>query len=97
MPVGKVRPIQVVDYDPQWPLTFAELSRAIGNTLGDLAVSIEHIGSTAVSGLAAKPIIDLDVVIESDGLLADAVQSLATLGYFHEGDLGVTGREAFCR
>jgi hypothetical protein len=50
-------------YDPRWPETFAALRDQIAAVLGPLARRIEHIGSTAVPGLSAKPIIDLDVVI----------------------------------
>ena len=97
MSINKTRTIKIVDYDPQWSLVFTELGRAIETTLGNLALSIEHVGSTSVPGLAAKPIIDLDVVIESNARLPDVIQSLAVLGYVHEGDLGIAGREAFAR
>ena len=65
--------------------------------LGSLAQHIEHIGSTAVPGLAAKPIIDIDVVIENDALLPAVITSLAELGYTHAGDQGIPGRQAFKR
>lgn len=91
----RTRTIEVVDYDPNWSYEFAELKRVIGTQLGHLALSIEHVGSTSVPGLAAKPIIDLDIVIESNVLLPDVIQSLAELGYVHEGDLGIPEREAF--
>jgi GrpB-like predicted nucleotidyltransferase (UPF0157 family) len=58
-------PVVIVDYDPCWPATFASLGDRLAAALGPLAVGIEHVGSTAVPGLAAKPIIDLDVVIAS--------------------------------
>jgi GrpB-like predicted nucleotidyltransferase (UPF0157 family) len=58
-------------------------------------VAIEHVGSTAVPGLAAKPIIDLDVVIADRSDLPMVIERLRPLGYLHEGDLGVPGREAF--
>ena len=57
--------------------------------------AVEHIGSTAVPGLAAKPIVDVDVVIRPDTALSDVTERLATLGYVHLGDLGIAGREAF--
>ena len=57
--------------------------------------AIEHIGSTSVPGLAAKPIIDLDVLLASAAYLPETIRRLATLGYEHEGDLGIAGREAF--
>jgi GrpB-like predicted nucleotidyltransferase (UPF0157 family) len=56
-------PVVVVDYDPAWPDRFAELRRLLAEILGDAAVAIEHVGSTAVPGLAAKPIIDVDVAL----------------------------------
>jgi GrpB-like predicted nucleotidyltransferase (UPF0157 family) len=58
-------------------------------------VTIEHVGSTAVPGLAAKPIIDLDVVIADRADLPAVMERLRSLGYLHEWDLGVPGREAF--
>jgi len=78
-----------------WPIYFTALRYHLEEGLGDLAVAIVHVGSTAVRGLAAKPIIDLDVVI---GTLADFTgvsERLTTLGYQHVGDLGIVGREAF--
>ena len=91
------RTIEIVDYDPAWPEAFAGISRAVAAALGPLALRIEHVGSTAVPGLSAKPIIDLDVVIESPRVLPLVVEALGTLGYTHEGDGGISGREAFGR
>ena len=87
--------IEIVDYDPRWPSLFAALRDDIGQVLGPLAQQIEHVGSTAVPGLAAKPIIDIDVVISSKGDLQVVIQRFGVLGYGHEGDLGMPGREAF--
>ena len=56
---------------------------------------IEHVGSTAVPGLAAKPIVDIDVVVPSGADIPDAVRRLESGGYVHRGDLGISGREAF--
>ena len=53
----------VVDYDPMWPRTFDFVRERLAPALDDLGASIEHVGSTAVPGLAAKPIIDVDVVV----------------------------------
>lgn len=89
------RPVIVVDYDPAWPDQFEELRRVLTAALGDVAMRIEHVGSTSVPGLAAKPILDIDVVIESREMLTEAINRLNSLGYRHEGDLGVRGREAF--
>jgi GrpB-like predicted nucleotidyltransferase (UPF0157 family) len=55
---------------------------------------VEHVGSTSVPGLAAKPILDVDVIVARDQVPA-AIAALARIGYVHRGDLGVTDREAF--
>ncbi|MEO6457893.1 MAG: GrpB family protein, partial [Chloroflexia bacterium] len=57
------RPIIVVDYQPQWPEEFAAIARPMHEALGALALRIDHIGSTAVPGLAAKDVIDLQVTV----------------------------------
>ncbi|MFO7565473.1 MAG: bifunctional GrpB family protein/GNAT family N-acetyltransferase [Enhygromyxa sp.] len=90
------RSVIVVDYDPAWPAQFDQLRANLAKALGELALAIEHVGSTSVPGLAAKPIIDIDVVIESRAELLAAIEFLAPLGYEHRGDLGIFGREAFC-
>jgi len=87
--------ITVVDYDPAWPARFERLRDRIWPVVADVAVAIDHVGSTSVPGLAAKPVIDLDVVLRSGGDVATAVERLAALGYAHLGDLGIAGREAF--
>ena len=84
-----------MDYDANWPNLFAGLRDRIWPCLSDLAISIEHIGSTSAPGLSAKPVIDIDVVIASREELPGAVARLATLGYVHRGDLGIEDREAF--
>ena len=89
--------IEIVEYDPQWAKSFDELKNVLTDVLGNLAIRVEHVGSTAVPGLAAKPIIDIDVVIESCDLLPRAIQALSGVGYFHQGDLGIPGRESFKR
>jgi GrpB-like predicted nucleotidyltransferase (UPF0157 family) len=88
-------PIVVVDYDPTWPALFAALRAPVAAALQEIAVAIEHVGSTAVPGLAAKPIIDLDVALRAEANLPEAIERLARLGYAYEGDLGIPGRAAF--
>ncbi len=84
----------VVDYDLTWPLAFEELRLRVSAALNDMAISIEHVGSTAVPGLVAKPVIDMDVVVaESD--VFKAIECLGKLGYEHRGNLGIPLREAF--
>ena len=67
----------------------------ITSVLGQLAMGIEHVGSTSVEGLSAKPIIDIDVVIKDYTVLEEVVSALGVIGYQHEGNLGITGRDAF--
>lgn len=88
-------PVIIVDYDPAWPKVFQFLRSKVCEVLGELAVSVEHVGSTSVPGLAAKPIIDMDVVVASRAEVAPAISRLAKIGYVHVGDLGIPGREAF--
>jgi GrpB-like predicted nucleotidyltransferase (UPF0157 family) len=88
-------PIIVLDYDPGWPALFQSLRKRIADTLGDMAAAIEHVGSTAVPDLPAKPIIDIDVLLASERMLPAAIERLARLGYLHRGNLGVAEREAF--
>lgn len=91
----KRRPVTVEEYNSQWPEDFSRISDEVMCALGSLVLYIEHVGSTSVPGLAAKPIIDLDVVISEDTSLEAVIECLAGFGYFHEGDLGIAGREAF--
>jgi GrpB-like predicted nucleotidyltransferase (UPF0157 family) len=75
--------IQLVDYDPRWPERYAAEAALVRSALRpDLVSSIEHIGSTAIPGLCAKPIIDILVVVRSLALAREvAVQPLVRLGY----------------
>lgn len=88
--------ISVVDYDPDWPRIFESLRAAIWEVVADIAISIEHIGSTAVPGLAAKPVIDIDVVVPQSEISV-GIERLSSLGYAYRGGLGVPQREAFRR
>ncbi len=76
---------------------FEQLRARLWPAISDVAISIEHVGSTSVPGLAAKPVIDLDIVAVGDAQMRTAIDRLQTLGYRHRGDLGVQGREAFAR
>jgi GrpB-like predicted nucleotidyltransferase (UPF0157 family) len=95
MPKPSQRNVLVVDYDSSWPLTFATLQAPIWEALRSIALSVEHVGSTSVPGLAAKPMIDIDVVIPSHAEMPATIEKLAALGYVHSGNLGIEDREAF--
>lgn len=86
--------IEVVDYSSEWASTFEKLQLRILHSLQDIETTIEHVGSTSVPGLAAKPIIDMDIVAD-EGLVTTIIQRLARIGYRHRGNLGIEGREAF--
>ncbi|MEO3875732.1 GrpB family protein [Nonomuraea sp. B12E4] len=58
-------PVEIVDHDPAWQERFAALGTALRGALGDVALRIDHIGSTSVPGLAAKPVIDLQISVRS--------------------------------
>lgn len=90
-----MKDIVVVEYDAVWAEQFAHLCTVIWPVVDDIAISIEHVGSTSVPGLAAKPIIDASVVVPDEERVKTAIQRLAQLGYVHRGNLGIEGREAF--
>ncbi len=86
--------VLVRPYNKAWKQSFIDIRAEIQDALGELALEIEHVGSTSVEGLSAKPIIDIDVVIKEE-MLDDVVTALKRIGYRHEGNLGIPGREAF--
>ena len=87
--------VTVLPYDSAWKTAFEEIRKEIEEAVGDLIVGMEHVGSTSVEGMSAKPCIDLDVIIPDYTVFDNVVDRLKVIGYFHEGDLGIPGREAF--
>lgn len=87
--------VVVLPYDETWKAAFEEIKKEIQSVIGDLIVGIEHVGSTSVEGLSAKPCIDIDVIIKDYSVFDTVVHELETIGYIHEGDLGIKDREAF--
>lgn len=87
--------ISVENYNENWPLWFQQLHSEIWPSVQDFALAIEHVGSTSVPGLAAKPVIDIDVVVENESKLHEVIYALVNLGYEHRGNMGIEGREAF--
>ena len=73
--------VALVDYDPAWPLLFARENERIKTALGSKALAIDHVGSTSVPGLTAKPIIDVLLVIESSADEKSYVPALEAAGY----------------
>lgn len=91
------RDIVVRDYDTAWPSWFEAVRGHVWPAVEGLAVRIDHVGSTSVPGLAAKPIIDMDVVVASPREVHPVIERLGVIGYRWRGDLGIAGREAFER
>ncbi|WP_400191025.1 GrpB family protein [Hymenobacter sp. B81] len=91
------KPILVTPYSDHWPIHFQQLQEVYASQVSGLVVGIEHVGSTSVPGLKAKPIIDIDVIVADETRLKAVIPRLADLGYRHVGDQGIRGREAFER
>jgi len=89
--------INVEEYNPEWAQIFESLKEKIWPVVKDIAIAVEHVGSTSVPGLAAKPVIDMDVVVDSADFSRAAVTQLQKLGYSPLGEKGIPGREAFRR
>ena len=84
----------VEKYNPNWPEWFETILVHLGKETTEPCLRVDHIGSTSVPGMTAKPVIDLNLVIrDQDFELASGM--LIKRGYFHQGDLGIQGREAF--
>jgi GrpB-like predicted nucleotidyltransferase (UPF0157 family) len=75
--------VQIVDYEPSWPARFTEEADRIRHLIGDPSIEIEHHGSTAVPGLAAKPVIDMLVGVPSIEVAERYAAALVDNGYEH--------------
>jgi GrpB-like predicted nucleotidyltransferase (UPF0157 family) len=89
--------IEIIKFDQRWTMSFNSIKQVINNSLGDLIIGIEHVGSTSVQGLGAKPILDIDIVIENYDVFPNVIQGLEKIGYFHQAEWSFEGREAFGR
>jgi GrpB-like predicted nucleotidyltransferase (UPF0157 family) len=83
---GGAEPIMVVPYDPAWPDWFRQVATRLRAALGEVALRIDHIGSTAVPGLAAKPVLDVQIAVASFGPLAAFRGPLEDLGYVYRAE-----------
>lgn len=82
-------------HDPAWAAEFEALRDVYAGAFGKLIVRIEHVGSTAVPNLLAKPILDIDIVMPGYEVFPEIVAHLKGLGYTHAGDQGIRQREVF--
>ena len=90
-----MRTIEVVEYNPLWPKRFESERDLLHRTLRDVAVEIHHIGSTAVPGLAAKPIIDILIEVTDLSALDSLDGEMEAIGYEPKGEFGIPGRRYF--
>ena len=91
----KIAKVVVLPYNVQWKDDFEKIKSEIINAIGDLIIGVEHVGSTSVEGMSAKPFIDIDVIIKDYSAFYIIVSRLEMIGYIYEGNLGIEDREAF--
>ncbi|MFK7770506.1 MAG: GrpB family protein [Saprospiraceae bacterium] len=84
-------------YNPIWKDNFEKIKIEIQKSLSEIKIQIEHVGSTSVIGLAAKPIIDIDLIYYNDLDFPKIKSGLSEIGYFHNGNQGIPNREVFKR
>jgi GrpB-like predicted nucleotidyltransferase (UPF0157 family) len=89
------RKVEVVPYDPNWQRIFEDESRQLLVALGDNTIAIHHIGSTSISTIYAKPIIDMLVDVRDITKVDDRNASIESLGYIAMGEFGISGRRFF--
>lgn len=82
-------------YNPRWVYEFRRLRAVYREAASGLVSRVEHVGSTAIPGMVAKPILDIDLVIPTIADFERITAVLEYLGYRHKGDLGIVGREVF--
>jgi GrpB-like predicted nucleotidyltransferase (UPF0157 family) len=89
------RTIELTPYSPNWPTKFELEAQQLVKVFGDLLISIHHIGSTAIPGIKAKPIIDIMVVVQELEKVEDFNPEMIRLGYSPRGEAGIPGRRFF--
>ena len=89
------REMRLVPYDESWPAQFEAIRAELADIFGTLAVGIHHIGSTAVPGLPAKPIIDVLMVVRSVAAVDALDSAMLAAGYLPRGENGIPGRRYF--
>ena len=87
--------IVVVDYSSNWPILYEQEKQRLLDAVGSDVADIQHVGSTSVPGLAAKPIIDIAAVLRHFPPSMILIRALEELGYLYQGELGIAGRHFF--
>ena len=88
-----MRKIIVQAYNPNWKLEFEKAKASFLDLLSAIEVKVEHVGSTSIEELWAKPILDIDIIVKNDSDSKKVIGKLESVGYTHIGNLGVEGRE----
>lgn len=91
------RTVRVVPHDPKWRDAFLEEKERIGSLLGNDLIAAHHIGSTAIPGIPAKPIVDLLVVVREIESVDARIPAMIAAGYRSFGEYGIPGRRYFVR
>jgi GrpB-like predicted nucleotidyltransferase (UPF0157 family) len=94
---GEQRRVGLAEYDAGWPRLFEEEAARIRDAVGDWVLAVEHIGSTSVPGMPAKPIIDIAVAVRSFGEAVRCVAPLEQVGYTYRGEWGMPRRHYFVK
>jgi GrpB-like predicted nucleotidyltransferase (UPF0157 family) len=89
--------VVLVPYDPRWPLLFEEAAAELRQALGGAALAVHHVGSTAIPGIAAKPVLDILVIIPSLGACGTLTDSLTRIGYEYRPNEEIVDRHFFRR
>jgi len=91
----KKEPVEFHEYNSEWPNKFEREKALILDLIGDVVLDIQHVGSTAVPNLAAKPVIDIMIAVENLQQIKDSVPKLEALDYEYCGEAGIPGRIFF--
>ncbi len=86
--------INIEPYNPYWKTAFDALKLFLTAALKDVVIDIQHTGSTAIPGLCAKPILDVDIIVQNPAQLGNILTQLEQLGYINKGEQGIAGRHA---
>ena len=89
--------VRLVEYDPRWPAIFEAEAARLDPVVVPLSITLEHIGSTAIPGLCAKPVLDILAGYDDPAGLQDIIAAMTAAGYVHRGERGISGREFFRR
>ncbi|MDQ3778462.1 MAG: GrpB family protein, partial [Actinomycetota bacterium] len=92
---GPSESVELRDYDPRWAALFEEERERLAPVFDGRAVAIEHVGSTSVPGLCAKPIVDVLVGVRELELSDEQITAMKSLGYEYMGEHGLPGRLFF--